>query len=90
MNWVLEQILNKDNPSLLKAITKILEANGYSKTEEHVVELIEALSDNYGSGLKGYERALSRVFEKDISYVSDVVLQNGIQNVSLTLPSKSE
>ena len=40
---------------LLKIVTHLLEANGYNnRTEAHIIELIEALIDNFGSGLKGY------------------------------------
>jgi len=79
LNWVLEQMQNNDLAPLptgmAKRITEILCAHGfYNRSEAHIIELVEALIDNFGNGLKGYEKALSRVFEKEpISYISDII-----------------
>jgi len=91
LNWVLEQMQTSDlvplPTGMAKRITEILCAHGFcNRSEAHIIELVEALIDNFGNGLKGYERALSRVFEKEpISYISDIITPHSM-DVNIATP----
>jgi hypothetical protein len=53
LHWVLEH-MHINNGAMVKGLTQILQANGYqNRSEAHIIELIEALIDNFGGGLKG-------------------------------------